>query len=288
MGVENSERIARIVSGLRAGGGTTLSCSAGDGLRAERIVSTIHGKRYLDYLQRSDGQDDDQGTVSAGFAAPGLAQDTPLVPGAWHMARAAAAATVRAAELAVQDGVNTYAVVRPPGHHAGPTWHGGYCFINNAVVAARTLQQEGLSTVAIVDIDYHLGNGTYACVAGDASIRYFSLHSNRSIDFPYRFPDDPGVLGISADPAPDRYLALLARVLSILHDLRPDALVISIGYDILRGDPHGSWSLLPEVFNSIGAALADEGLPTVFVQEGGYCLPLLHQAAQALAKGIAV
>ena len=113
-GVENSERIARIVSGLRAGGGTVLSCSASDGLRAERIVATIHGKRYLNYLRRSDGQDDDQGTVSAIFAAPGLAQDTPLVPGAWRMARAAAAATVRAAVLAVQDGINTYAVVRPP------------------------------------------------------------------------------------------------------------------------------------------------------------------------------
>ena len=142
--------------------------------------------------------------------------------------------------------------------------------------------------MAVIDIDYHLGNGTSACVAGDASVQYFSLHSNRSIDFPYRFRDDPGLLGISDDPTPDSYLALLARALSILHDLRPDALVVSIGYDILHGDPHGSWSLPPEVFNSIGAALVGENLPTVFVQEGGYCLPLLRQAAQALAKGMAI
>jgi acetoin utilization deacetylase AcuC-like enzyme len=189
--------------------------------------------------------------------------------------------------LAARERVSSYAAVRPPGHHAGPAWHGGYCFINNAVVAARVLQEEGLSTVAILDIDYHLGNGTLACVAGDLSLPYFSLHSDRLIDFPYSFPGGPGLFGISSAPTPDHYLKLLASVLTVLRDIRPDALVVSLGYDILDGDPHGSWSLPPSVFAGIGAILVRERLPTVYVQEGGYGLPSLHEAAQALAEGVA-
>ena len=279
---EVPERITRILDGLRDGGAAVAPDAAASRDRAERVVADVHEDKLLAYLR--DGVPPGQGTaLDDAFAAPGLDQDTPVTGDVWSAALDAAAASVGAAELVARGDGHAYALVRPPGHHAGPGWHGGYCFLNNAVVAARVLREEGAGRVGILDVDYHLGNGTLACVEGDPALPYASVHSTDPSDFPYRFTPGPGLFGVPADPGAPRFLGLVRGALTHLRRDGLDALVVSVGYDVLRHDPHGSWSLPPEVFAPVAALVVGQRLPTVFVQEGGYGLESLRGAARALA-----
>ncbi|MDX6758029.1 hypothetical protein SIN09_00850 [Streptomyces sp. F8] len=282
---EIPERIHRILEGL-LDGGAVLAPRGTDGTddadRAERLAEAVHGKELLEHL-RHGVPEGAPSVLDDAFAAPGLAQETPVTRGVWPAALGAAAAAVRAAGLTARHGESSYALVRPPGHHAGPGWYGGYCFLNNAVIAARTLQEEGASRVGILDVDYHLGNGTLACVQGDPTLPFASVHSGRPEDFPYAFEPGPGLFAVASDPGPEAYLALVRNAVSHLRGQDVEALVVSVGYDVLAGDPHGSWSLAPEAFGPVAALVAEQRLPTVFVQEGGYGLPSLRGAARALA-----
>ncbi|MGW3204228.1 hypothetical protein [Streptomyces sp. NPDC001135] len=282
---EVPERVHRILEGLRDGGARLAAAAPGSLARAERLVAASHDPALLAHL-RDAAADAEDCVLDDAFAAPGLEQETPVTRAVWPAALAAAGAAVAAAELTARRQQTSYALVRPPGHHAGPGWYGGYCFLNNAVVAARTLREEGAARVGILDIDYHLGNGTLACVRDDPALPFASVHSSAARDFPYRFPAGPGLFGAPADPGPEGFLALVKDALEGLRRPDVDALVVSVGYDVLRDDPHGSWSLPPEVFGPVGALLAAQHLPTVLVQEGGYGLPNLRGAARALAQAL--
>ncbi|MFJ4865420.1 MULTISPECIES: hypothetical protein [unclassified Streptomyces] len=279
---EIPERIHHILAGLLDGGAVAAALGADSLARAERLVGAVHDKELLDHL-RHGVPEGAESVLDSAFSAPGLEQETPVTRGVWPAALGAAAAAVRAAELTARDGENSYALVRPPGHHAGPGWYGGYCFVNNAVVAARTLQEEGVARAGILDVDYHLGNGTLALVQGDPTLPFASVHSSDPKDFPYTFEPGPGLFGVRSDPAQEDFLALVADALAHLRREGAAALVVSVGYDVLAGDPHGSWSLAPEVFGPVAALIAEQRLPTVFVQEGGYGIPSLRGAARALA-----
>ncbi|MEW2583461.1 hypothetical protein [Streptomyces virginiae] len=279
---EVPERIHRILDGLLDGGAVLAPPGADDTVRAERLAGAVHGKELLEHLRHGVPEGADS-VLDDAFAAPGLEQETPVTRGVWPAALGAAAAAVRAALLTARRGEPAYALVRPPGHHAGPGWYGGYCFLNNAVIAARTLQEEGASRVGVLDVDYHLGNGTLACVQGDPTLAFASVHSSRPDDFPYAFEPGPGLFGAGSDPGPEGFLALVGDAVSYLRGQDVEALVVSVGYDVLAGDPHGSWSLAPEVFGPVAALVTEQRLPTVFVQEGGYGLPSLRGAARALA-----
>ncbi|MGP3924251.1 hypothetical protein [Streptomyces sp. 8N616] len=280
---EVPERIHQILAGLQDGG-AVVAPLGGDSLsRAERLVAAVHDDALLHYLRHGvpEGR---ESALDDAFAAPGLDQETPVTRAVWPAALSAAAAAVRAAELTARQRRNSYALVRPPGHHAGPGWHGGYCFLNSAVVAARTLREEGAARVGILDVDYHLGNGTLACVQNDPTLPFASVHSSDPGDFPYSFEPGPGLFGVPSDPGTEGFLALVKDAVSHLRQEDVDALVVSVGYDVLLGDPHGSWTLPPDVFGPVAALLTEQQLPTVFVQEGGYGLPSLRGAARALAS----
>ncbi|MFI7358397.1 hypothetical protein ACIBTP_31295 [Streptomyces avidinii] len=279
---EVPERIHEILAGLLDGGAVAAPLGADSLARAERLVGAVHDKELLDHL-RHGVPEGAESVLDSTFAAPGLEQETPVARGVWPAALGAAAAAVRAAELTARQRENSYALVRPPGHHAGPGWYGGYCFVNNAVVAARTLQEEGVARVGILDVDYHLGNGTLALVQGDPTLPFASVHSSDPKDFPYVFEPGPGLFGVRSDPTREGFLSLVADALAHLRREDAAALVVSVGYDVLAGDPHGSWTLAPEVFGPVAALIAEQRLPTVFVQEGGYGLPSLRGAARALA-----
>ncbi|HEX6074370.1 MAG TPA: hypothetical protein VFZ32_03785 [Micromonosporaceae bacterium] len=279
---EVPERVERIRDGLLAGGAVPVTDPAVRPRDAERLVAAVHDWTYLKYLRTAPepGPDD---PLDDSFAAPGLRQDTPVTRGTWPAALAAAAAAASAAEFTLATGGHSYALVRPPGHHAGRAWHGGYCFVNNAVLAAHVLLAGGLRRIAILDLDYHLGNGTRDLVTGQPRVTFASVHSTNPIDFPYHFPDDAGLFGIATDPRPEDFITLVSAALAHVRAARPRALVVSLGYDVLANDPHGSWSLPVEVFAQVGALLAGQGLPVIFIQEGGYGLPSLQPAARALA-----
>jgi hypothetical protein len=189
-----------------------------------------------------------------------------------------------------------YAVCRPPGHHAGRRVFGGFCYFNNAAVAAQRLSQEG--KVAILDIDFHHGNGTQDIFWNRADVLTVSIHGNPNFAYPYfsGFADEVGEgFGRGANrnfPLPEnagheRYLQTLERALELIDRFKPLVLVVSLGYDTMTGDPTGSFGLGVQTLETVGRRLAALGRPLLVVQEGGYSLRNLRRGSAAFFRGIA-
>jgi acetoin utilization deacetylase AcuC-like enzyme len=257
----------------------------GDGVdpslvRTLRLLERLHESRLTAALRAAGCA---AGILRSDLAAPGLAVDTPIVPGAWRQALAAAHCALQAAELAGHGDGPAYAVLRPPGHHAGPDFLGGYCLLNNAVVAATALQDAGWRDVLVLDLDHHLGNGTLAFVDRCPGLAYASVHTSRPGDFPHAAPQLPGLVGFAQPPTD---AAFLAAVDDLVDGTDDTALVVSVGFDTSAGDPHGCWSVGVDVWRSIGRRLRARSAPTVLVQEGGYSPEANHACARALAEGM--
>jgi acetoin utilization deacetylase AcuC-like enzyme len=195
----------------------------------------------------------------------------------------------------VEEGVRcAYALCRPPGHHAGAGFYGGYCYLNNGAIAARRLLN--LGRVAIVDIDYHHGNGSQAIFWDEARVFVGSLHGDPDFAFPFYsgYADEaggPGAEGTNLNvPLPAGtdgadYLTALDRLLDRVSAFDPATLVVSTGYDAYAGDPLSTFEVEADAYGHIGARLAQLDRPTLFVQEGGYCLEALAALAQNLISG---
>lgn len=214
---------------------------------------------------------------------------SPILEGTWEAAYWAAQCALTAADLVREGERAAYALCRPPGHHAASDLYGGYCYLNNAAVAARALQAQS-DRVAILDIDYHHGNGTQAIFYADPTVFFASLHAHPSDDYPYywgyadELGDGPG-LGYTRNwPLPlgtddGAYLDALDRALEALIGFQPDWLVVSAGFDTVHGDPEGGFELTTEGLHKVGKRIAALGLRTVIVQEGGYRLDRLGEDA---------
>lgn len=174
---------------------------------------------------------------------------------------------------------SAFALCRPPGHHAGRANCGGYCYINNAAVAAHWLTQFG--KVAILDIDYHAGNGTQDIFYHRSDVLTISIHADPNHEYPYYcgYPDETGAgegLGYHCNfPLPfgvdDRtYLETLQTALNRIADYRPAFLVVSAGMDIYSEDPLGKIRVSTQGIARIGHEIAQWNLPTLVVMEGGY------------------
>lgn len=204
---------------------------------------------------------------------------TPLSQNAYLAARGAVNCAMTAAD-ALMDGYRlAYALVRPPGHHAERRAFGGFCYFNSAAVAAQHLTR--LGRVAVLDIDFHHGNGTENIFYERNDVLTLSIHGHPNFTYPHfsGFEDETGAgagLGFNVnyplpeDTTPERYATTLARALKRIRDFAPAALVVCLGLDTARGDPTGSWALSAADFERNGAAIGALGLPTLVVQEGGY------------------
>jgi acetoin utilization deacetylase AcuC-like enzyme len=219
---------------------------------------------------------------------------TPLVAGSFTAAVAAADTALTAADLVAGGAPAAYALCRPPGHHAGPGYYGGFCLLNNAAIAARALAGRG--RVAVVDVDFHHGNGTQDVFWNDPEVLYVSLHGDPAGHYPHftGAADElggPAALGTNRNlPLPDgtgddRYLEALAEAMGLVAAFDPATLVVSVGFDTFAGDPLGAFQVTTDGFGRIGAALAAAGRPAVLVQEGGYALEALGANAVALLAG---
>jgi acetoin utilization deacetylase AcuC-like enzyme len=190
-----------------------------------------------------------------------------------------------------------YAAVRPPGHHAGPAFFGGSCYFNNAAAAAQRLRSRGVERVAIVDIDAHQGNGTQEMFWDRADVLYTSVHVDPAEGwFPHivGYEDERGggvgqgcnlnvpVAGGSGD---DVWLAALDRLLDRVRQYEAGAVVVSLGLDGAEHDPAAPLRISREGFAAAGARIGALGLPTVFVQEGGYDLARLVDLVLAVLTG---
>jgi acetoin utilization deacetylase AcuC-like enzyme len=238
---------------------------------------------------------------------------SPILEGTWEAAYWSAQCALTAADLVRDGDPAAYALCRPPGHHAAADLYGGYCYLNNAAIAARYLQQPSLrprrlreetpagaveSRVAILDVDYHHGNGTQITFYSDPSVLYCSLHAHPDEDYPYYW-GDCGELGEGPGqgtnrnwPLPRgtddaRYLAALDEALAAVHGFAPRYLVVSAGFDTVAGDPEGGFQVTAQGLREIGRRIAGLELPTVLVQEGGYLRENLGESAVAFLQAFA-
>jgi acetoin utilization deacetylase AcuC-like enzyme/GNAT superfamily N-acetyltransferase len=220
---------------------------------------------------------------------------TPISRQAYEAARYAVDCTLTAAREILSGRRNAYALVRPPGHHAERGFFGGFCYFNNAAIAAQYLS--GFGTVAILDVDYHHGNGQQDIFYRRRDVLTVSIHGHPRFAYPYftGFADEKGEgegTGFNVNyPLPESievaaYLKTLDSALHRIRDFKPTYLVVCLGLDTAKGDPTGSWSLGVSDFAKIGKAIGQLALPTLVVQEGGYRTRSLGQNCRSFFMGI--
>lgn len=307
---EVPQRLERILESLRADGRFDILPPADFGLAP---LLAVHDEGYLSFLKTAfdewlstplDADYQRTALLPATFPPAGgrnhvpktllgragyymMDLSAPIVAGTYPAALASAncvlsgAKSVSASAYPFQKSApaSVFALCRPPGHHAGRANCGGYCYINNAAVAAHWLTQFG--TVAILDIDYHAGNGTQDIFYTRSDVLTISIHADPNYEYPYYsgYPDETGAgagFGFHRNfPLPrgadDRsYLATLAQALELITVYRPSSIVISAGMDIYGEDPLGKIRVTTEGIAQIGKCIAGLNLPTLVVMEGGY------------------
>jgi acetoin utilization deacetylase AcuC-like enzyme len=264
-------------------------------------IYAVHDKEYVDFLASSwtewlASEAEDKSTLLPATFALRRHPQRPtsllgragyymmdlsacIVEGTYTAALASANCALSAAEAVANGERSAFALCRPPGHHAGKDYAGGYCFINNASVAANWLSSKG--KVALLDVDYHCGNGTQDIFYDRADVLTISIHADPHFEYPYYagYADEMGTgagqgfhknfpLAKGTDDA--RYLSALEEALRLIREFAPNYLVISAGMDIYADDPLGKIRVATEGIREIGKRISALDLPTVIVMEGGY------------------
>jgi len=212
-----------------------------------------------------------------------FAAETSISDGTWEAVYASAQVALTAAELVQQGERSAFGLCRPPGHHAAADYFGGYCFINNAAVAAQWFLDQGDQKVAILDLDFHHGNGTQSIFYQRSDVHFFSLHGNPELVFPHYlgFEDERGeeegtgcnrnwVYGPGTPFS--EWQQGLEQACSIIENGQFDRLIISLGVDTFEGDPISFFKLKSADYITIGKTLEQLNLPTLFLLEGGYAV----------------
>jgi acetoin utilization deacetylase AcuC-like enzyme len=226
----------------------------------------------------------------------GLDTAAPLVAGTYPAALAAVDVALTAVDLVLGGASAAYGLCRPPGHHAARSMYGGYCFFNNAAIAAEAIVNATGERVAIFDIDYHHGNGTQQIFWRRGDVRYVSIHADPDIDYPYFVgrADETGEgdglgenlnLPLPGGTADEAYLGAVDRALEAIAAASGSVIVVSLGFDTYGHDPIGRFALTTGVYHEIGRRTAALGRRLVILQEGGYHLPSLGENARAWLRG---
>jgi acetoin utilization deacetylase AcuC-like enzyme len=223
------------------------------------------------------------GSVDTKLARHCIDASTPITATTWLAAIASANCALTAAELITKTERSAFALCRPPGHHAGADYYGGYCFLNNAAIAAQYLRDSGARKIAIIDVDYHHGNGTQAIFYSRADVFYTSIHADPDFEYPFLagYADETGAgageganlnLPLADGTGFEQWGQALDRALAHTSRFAADAMIVSLGVDTFKGDPISHFRLESEDFLRIGERLASLKLPTLFVMEGGYAI----------------
>jgi acetoin utilization deacetylase AcuC-like enzyme len=208
---------------------------------------------------------------------------TPITQTSWQAIKSSADVALTGAALLSAGEKSVFSLCRPPGHHAGMDHFGGYCFLNNAAIAAQKLLDDGAKRVAILDVDYHHGNGTQQIFFTRDDVLFVSLHGHPDQEYPYLlgFDDEIGA-GIGEgfnlnfplrwETEWPEWAAALEIGLNRINNYGTDAIVVSLGVDTYKDDPISHFRLDHDHFTQIGSRIASLQKPTLFVMEGGYAV----------------
>jgi acetoin utilization deacetylase AcuC-like enzyme len=224
---------------------------------------------------------------------------TPVVEGTYEAARSAVDVALTAADAVLAGERAVYGLCRPPGHHAARSVFGGFCFFNNAAIAAQHIVRQTGGPIAILDVDFHHGNGTQQIFYGRGDVLYVSLHGDPDRAYPYfaGWANETGAgdgeganlnIPLPAECTDDQYLAALDRALQVIDGFESSALVVSLGMDTFGGDPLGDFALTTQVYDEVGRRVALLGRRTVILQEGGYVIPRLGENVSTWLRGFEV
>ncbi|MDJ0977243.1 MAG: histone deacetylase family protein [Erythrobacter sp.] len=236
--------------------------------------------------------------IDARLGQYGFDAASPISAGTWTSAYWAAQSALSAMGAVIAGEARcAFALCRPPGHHCGRDYFGGYCYLNNAVIAARAALDAGRGPVAILDVDYHHGNGTQDIFYEDGSVLFASIHADPKSDYPYFWghADETGE-GEGAgttfnQPLPrgttwPAYSAALDKALERIARFGARTLIVSYGADTFESDPISEFKLTTPDMHRIGAAIHSLDLPTVTVMEGGYRIDALGRNVEAYLAGL--
>jgi len=278
----------------------------------DRLIKEVHDPEYYEYLRnicstmkekdsvypyvfpiRNQTRPPRDKSVRAGYYC--IDTFTPLNRNAFLAARKAVDCTLTAAEKLLEGYRRSYSLVRPPGHHAEKRSFGGFCYFNSAAVAAHWLS--GTGRVAVLDIDYHHGNGTQDIFYERSDVLTLSIHGDPGFAYPYftGFRDETGRgegegfnrnYPLPESCTPEVYRQTLKKALKAIREFAPQFLVVALGYDTSKNDPTGTWSLTPADFEENGRLISGLNLPTLIVQEGGYRSKSLGVHARGFFQGL--
>jgi acetoin utilization deacetylase AcuC-like enzyme len=315
--LENPDRMDRILSALAKADWAELTAPADFGLDP---LCAVHDAEYLDFLAtcwdewRASDPEVAASPASFAFLPATFAlrrkppkQTTLLGKGGYYMmdlsacitagtypaALSSANCALNAAQFGAEHSARAFALCRPPGHHAGKDYAGGYCFINNAAVATNWLSSQG--KVAVLDIDYHAGNGTQDIFYERNDVLTISIHADPQFEYPHYagYVDETGAgagLGfhknfpLAAGTTDEEYLSALNEALGMIKNFAPKYLVLSAGMDTYEGDPLGKFKITRDGLAEIGQRIATLDLPTVIVMEGGYANEALGENVVTLLE----
>jgi acetoin utilization deacetylase AcuC-like enzyme len=274
------------------------------------VVGRVHGADYLDFLATAwddwlaiDPTNVDRDILPSVWPNHALRRDvapsnfsarvgrytfdcgSPITAGTWNAALAGAACAIDSARAvaAPNGGRVAMALTRPPGHHAGADFYGGYCFLNNAAIAVQALREAGAQRVAVLDVDYHHGNGTQSIFYERADVLTVSIHGDPQTEYPFYLghADEHGEgagrgfnlnLPLAAGTDFGAWKQSLLHALDAIRGFRAEAMVVALGVDTFAGDPISRFTLGSADYLQVGQLIAGAGLPTVFTMEGGYAV----------------
>ncbi len=284
----------------------SVSESADHGLAP---VLAVHHKDYIAFLQRAYGEWQQAGRSGDAFPyvfpirrrrALDLSRidgqlgryafdcGTPIAEHTWQAAYWSAQTALSGMADVLAGARTSVALCRPPGHHAGRDYMGGYCYLNSAGIAAQMAIESGAARVAILDVDYHHGNGTQDIFYERGDVLTISLHADPATDYPFYWghADETGEgagRGLNRNlPMPrgtgwDTYRGALESALETVMDFAPDVLVVPFGADTFRGDPISHFEIDTPEYSDMGTLIAQSGLPCLIVTEGGYNIDYLGE-----------
>ena len=310
--VPYGERPGRAEGMLAAIGPTEAPADFG-----EAPLLRVHPRDYLDFLWsawadwRAAGRPGD----AAGYAWPVVRRrpldldridarlgrysfdaSTPIAEGTWLSAYWSAQSALAGMDALLAGERAACALCRPPGHHAGADYMGGYCYLNNAAIAAEAAVAAGRGRVAILDVDYHHGNGTQDIFWERGDVLFASIHADPRTDYPFYWghADETGEgagegatlnLPLPQGAGRDAYLPALDTALARIAEFGPALLICSYGADTFAGDPISSFTLATSDYPELARRIAALGLPTLVVMEGGYAVDALGANLAAFLSG---